>query len=84
MEQNEREPITALLTPDAIEDLRRLYSYGWLPGRIGHVFNRLHGLALKPAEIKLLCRELDKLEECVENDADPACEAEADEPSKSE
>lgn len=47
------------LSPAAIEDLRRLYSYGWLPGRIARIFNRMHGLALTTAEIKRLCRELE-------------------------
>lgn len=32
------------LSPAAIEDLRRLYSYGWLPGRIARIFNRMHAL----------------------------------------
>lgn len=45
------------LSPSALEDLRRLYSYGWLPGRIAHVFNQLHGLDLTPAEIKRFCRD---------------------------
>lgn len=47
------------LSPSALEDLRRLYSYGWLPRRIAHVFNQLHlhGLDLTPAEIKRFCRD---------------------------
>lgn len=46
-----------ILSPSALEDLRRLYSYGWLPGRIAHILNRMHGLDLTPAEIKHFCRD---------------------------
>lgn len=40
----------------ALADLRRFYSYGWLPGRIAHVLNRMHGLTLTPQEVKQFCR----------------------------
>lgn len=66
------------LSPAAIEDLRRLYSYGWLPGRIARIFNRMHGLALTTAEIKRLCRELERAETCGEITA-PDGEADAGE-----
>ena len=46
-----------ILSPSALEDLRRLYSYGWLPGRIAHILNRMHSLDLTPAEIKHFCRD---------------------------
>ena len=46
-----------ILSPSALEYLRRLYSYGWLPERIVHVFNQLHGLDLTPTEIKRFCRD---------------------------
>lgn len=50
MERNEKELVTMPLSPAAIEDLRRLYSFGWLPGRIARIFNRMHGLTLTTAE----------------------------------
>ena len=64
-----------ILSPSALEDLRRLYSYGWLPGRIAHILNRMHGLDLTPAEIKRFCRDnnalLDaKLDDAAENEPD--------------
>ena len=53
-----------------------LYSYGWLPGRIARIFNRMHGLTLTTAEIKRLRRELNRAETCGENTA-PDGEADA-------
>ena len=76
MERNEKEPVTKPLSPAAIEDLRRLYSYGWLPGHIARIFNRMHGLTLTTAEIKRLRRELNRAEICGENTA-PDGEADA-------
>lgn len=66
-----------ILSPSALEDLRRLYSYGWLPGRIAHILNRMHGLDLTPAEIKRFCRDsnalLDaELDNAAENEPDSA------------
>lgn len=55
------------LTASALDDLRRLYSYGWLPGRIAHVLNRLHGLTLTPQEVKQFCRANKKLLESSPN-----------------
>ena len=45
------------LTPAAQEDLRRLISYGWLPGIIAHLLNRTHGLELTSREVKMLMRQ---------------------------
>lgn len=58
-----------ILSPSALEDLRRLYSYGWLPGRIAHILNRMHGLDLTPAEIKHFCRYSKALLETEPEDA---------------
>ena len=64
-----------ILSPSALEDLRRLYSYGWLPGRIAHILNRMHGLDLTPAEIKHFCRDNNVL---LDADLDNAAENEPD------
>ena len=48
--------MTKRLSPAALNDLRRLHSYGWLPGRIAAILNRMHGLSLTPADIKQLCK----------------------------
>ncbi len=50
------------LSAAILADLRRLHSYGWLPGHIAHILNRLHGLDLTPKEVKRMCHELDKNE----------------------
>ena len=52
------------LSPSALEDFRRFCAYGWLPGPIARVLNRRHGLHLTAAEVKQLCREIDRIEEC--------------------
>lgn len=64
-----------ILSPSALEDLRRLYSYGWLPGRIAHILNRMHGLDLTPAEINHFCRDNNVL---LDADLDNAAENEPD------
>lgn len=46
------------LSPAAQEDLRRLISYGWLPGIIAHLLSRTHGLELTPREVKMLMRQV--------------------------
>ena len=64
-----------ILSPSALEDLRRLYSYGWLPGRIAQILNRMHSLDLTPAEIKHFCRDNNAL---LDADLDNAAENEPD------
>ena len=41
------------LSAAILADLRRLHSYGWLPGHIAHI---------TPKEVKRMCHELDKNE----------------------
>lgn len=72
-----------ILSPSALEDLRRLYSYGWLPGRIAYILNRMHGLDLTPAEIKRFCRDNNALLETEPKDA-PDDEPENDTSQRSE
>lgn len=72
-----------ILSPSALEDLRRLYSYGWLPGRIAHILNRMHSLDLTPAEIKHFCRYSKALLETEPEDA-PDDEPENDTSQRSE
>lgn len=47
---------TIILPDEAREDFLRSLSYGWLPGRIMSMLNRLHGLSLTAVEVKKLCR----------------------------
>lgn len=47
---------TIILPDEAREDFLRFLSYGWLPGRIMSMLNRLHGLSLTAVEVKKLCR----------------------------
>ena len=48
------------LSPAALADLRRLLSYGLLPGRIAPMLNRMHGLELTYKDIRRLAKALKK------------------------
>ena len=48
------------LSPAALADLRRLLSYGLLPGRIAPMLNRMYGLELTYKDIRRLAKALKK------------------------